>query len=256
MKRLQRWPLTLVLGLVVTGNASAVAQNTAEGADTSLTITIHVFDYAEGDHKTLMEAEKIAAGIFRKARVETRWTYAAPAAPKINQENSTGQSLLDLPDIDVNIVPRVMADRLGLPNEAMGLAPGTEPDRQVVYVSYNSVEALARSQARAVYEGSIRRPATTAQVLGHAIAHEIGHLLLNLESHSATGIMRGDWNLNDLRDIASGFLLFTPQQAEVIRAEVARRARVRRLGQLQMLPALSRRLGSLPGSRFYDDEPA
>jgi hypothetical protein len=235
MKRSQTWSLTLVLGLVVTGNASAMAQNTAAGTDTSLTITIHVHNYAEVDHKTLMEAEKIAAGIFRKVRVETRWTHATPS-PKSNQ-NSTDQSSLDLTDIGLSIVPRAMADRLGVPNKAMGLAPGTEPDRQVVYVFYNRVEALAQSQVRALFEGSIRRPATTAQILGHVIAHEIGHLLLNLDSHSATGIMRGDWDLNDLLDIASGFLLFTPQQAEVIRAEAARRVGVRRVGQLESVEA-------------------
>jgi hypothetical protein len=233
MKRSQRWSLIFVLGLVVTGEASAVAQTAAAGsADTSLTVTIHVHNYAEVHQKTLLEAEKIAAGIYRKVGVETRWTHAAPA-PKINQENSTDQSSLDLTDIDLNIVPRVMADRLGLPNKVMGLAPGTEPDRQVVYVFYNRVEALAQSQVRALFEGSIHRPATTAQVLGHAIAHEIGHLLLNLESHSATGIMRGDWDLNDLQGVASGFLLFTAQQAEVIRAEVVRRVGVRRIGQHQ-----------------------
>ena len=90
MKRSQRWSLTLVLGLVVTGNASAMAQNTAVSADTSLTITILVHNYAEVDHKTLMEAERIAAGIFRKVKVETRWTNAAPA-PKIDKENSTDE---------------------------------------------------------------------------------------------------------------------------------------------------------------------
>jgi hypothetical protein len=224
MKRSPRWSLIFALGLGVTGNASAVAQTSAAGSvNTSLTVTIHVHDYAEVGHKTLQEAEKIAAGIYRKVGVETRWTHA-PLAPKISQESSTDQSTLDLTDIDLNIVPRVMADRLGLPNKALGLAPGTEPDRQVVYVFYYRVEVLAQRQVRAVFEGSIRRPVTTAQVLGHAIAHEIGHLLLNLESHSATGIMRGDWDLSDLQGVASGFLLFTAQQAEVIRTEVARRA--------------------------------
>jgi hypothetical protein len=224
MKRSQRWSLIFVLGLVATGNASTIAQTPAAGSpDTSLTVTIHVHNYAEVGHKTLLEAEKIAAGIYRKVGVETRWTDA-PLAPKINQGNSTDQSSLDLTDIDLNIVPRVMADRFGLPNKVLGLAPGTEPDRQVVYVYYHRVEVLAQSQVRALFEGSIRRPATAAQVLGHAIAHEIGHLLLNLESHSATGIMRGDWDLSDLQGVASGFLLFTPQQAEVIRTEVARRA--------------------------------
>jgi hypothetical protein len=224
MKRSQRWSLIFVLGLVVTGNSSTVAQTLAAvSPDTSLTVTIHVHNYAEVGDKTLLEAEKIAAGIYRKVGVETRWT-PAPLAPKINQESSTDQGSLDLTDIDLNMVPRVMADRLGLPNKVMGLAPGTEPDRQVVYVFSHRVEVLAQSQVRAVFEGSIRRPATMAQVLGHAIAHEIGHLLLNLESHSATGIMRGDWDLSDLQGVGSGFLLFTSQQAEVIRTEVARRA--------------------------------
>ena len=55
------------------------------------------------------------------------------------------------------------------------------------------------------------------------IAHELGHVLLNLPSHTGTGIMRGDWDLKDLEDIAYGYLLFMPQQAETMLVEVARR---------------------------------
>lgn len=84
-----------------------------------------------------------------------------------------------------------------------------------MYVFYSSVEGLARRQSKA-HVGS-------AQILGHAMAHEIGHLVLNQESHSPTGIMRGDWNLKDLQDAIYGYLLFTPPQCEVIRAEVGRR---------------------------------
>lgn len=233
MKRSQRWSLIFILGLVVTGNASAVARTTAAGsADTNLTVTIHVYNSAEVDHKTLIEAEKVATEIFRKVGAESRWVDVAPTSEN-EQESPADQGSFNLSHIRLNIYPRLMADRLGLPNKAMGLAPGTGPDRQVVYVFYDRVEALAQSQVRAVFEGSIRRPATTVQILGHAIAHEIGHLLLDLESHSATGIMRGNWDLNDLQGVASGFLLFTPQQAEVIRAEVARRVGLRRFGQLQ-----------------------
>jgi hypothetical protein len=58
--------------------------------------------------------------------------------------------------------------------------------------------------------------ADAGQILGNAIAHEIGHLLLNNQSHSASGIMRGDWNLWDLRNASYGYLLFTPQQAKAI----------------------------------------
>ena len=64
---------------------------------------------------------------------------------------------------------------------------------------------------------------TKALILGHAMAHEIGHILLNLDIHTGIGIMRGSWNMDDLLDAASGQLVFTTQQAAVIRAEVARR---------------------------------
>jgi hypothetical protein len=64
--------------------------------------------------------------------------------------------------------------------------------------------------------------ADTAQMLGHVIAHEIGHLLLNVQTHSASGIMRGRWDLWDVQNAIYGHLLFTRQQAETIRGEVGR----------------------------------
>lgn len=61
------------------------------------------------------------------------------------------------------------------------------------------------------------------RILGEMIAHEIGHILLNLSAHSETGIMRGGWDLKDLQDVAYGELLFTKQQSKVIETEVIRR---------------------------------
>jgi hypothetical protein len=56
------------------------------------------------------------------------------------------------------------------------------------------------------------------QVLSHAMAHEIGHLLLGPNSHSRNGIMRAQWNRDDLRVIARASLRFTPEQTERLRA--------------------------------------
>jgi hypothetical protein len=221
MKRSLRWFAGLILIAGFTGFGESAAAGSPE---TSVTITIHVYNHAEVDHKALVEAEKVATGIFRKAGVECRWV--SPALTFENkQENSADQGLLDLSHIQLDILPPLMAERLGLPNNVMGLAPGAERDRQYVYVFYNSVEALAQRQIRTL--STSRRPthASTAQILGHVIAHEIGHALLNIKSHSATGIMRGDWNPKDLQDAAYGYLLFTPQQAEIIRADVGSRVR-------------------------------
>jgi len=71
--------------------------------------------------------------------------------------------------------------------------------------------------------GDVCESASTAQILAHAMAHEIGHLLLNLETHSDSGIMRATWDVRTLQDACYGYLLFTPQQAELMRTEVQRR---------------------------------
>jgi hypothetical protein len=188
----------LMLGFVLTGSA----------AEKSPVITIQVTNQAEVDNITLIQAEKTANKIFKKTGIESLWIV--PAA---------GESF-PLSHIQLKILPSLMSIRAGLPDNfpdnAMGLAPGKGPNRQSVYVFYNKVQALAAKHIAATH-------ADAAQILGHAIAHEIGHLLLNDQSHSPSGIMRGDWNLWDLRNASYGYLLFTPRQAEAIRAEVSRR---------------------------------
>ena len=221
MKAARIWSLTL--GLMVATQLTVLTRSTAAGSpETSLALTIHIHNNAEVADKTLAEAEKVATEIFGKAGVESRWIDGRLTSEK-DQGNLVDQGSFPLSHIWVKIYTRSMAERFSLPSGVMGFAPGTERNRQVVYVFYNRVEALARSQVKARFEGSGRTPATIAQVLGHAIAHELGHVLLNIASHSATGIMRGDWNLKDLQDVAYGSLLFTSEQAEVIRAEVRRR---------------------------------
>jgi hypothetical protein len=97
----------------------------------------------------------------------------------------------------------------------------------VAYVFYERAEQLARQQmaenrVRESSTGRVKAHTELGQILGHVIAHELGHLL-GLPSHSQTGIMRADWDLTDLQDIAYGHLLFTSQQSNTIRAEVSRR---------------------------------
>jgi hypothetical protein len=61
-------------------------------------------------------------------------------------------------------------------------------------------------------------------LLGCAIAHELGHLLLGPNGHSAGGIMQGEWEPKQLRLALMGGLVFTSQQSKVLR--VAARARI------------------------------
>jgi len=54
-------------------------------------------------------------------------------------------------------------------------------------------------------------------VLGLTMAHEVGHLLLPYGSHSVNGLMRSVWNASDYWKASVGQLLFTDEQALLIR---------------------------------------
>ena len=63
-------------------------------------------------------------------------------------------------------------------------------------------------------------------ILGCAIAHELGHLLLGTNSHSDTGIMRPRWEPNQFRQLMMGTLLFTTTQSNLMREQVQTRSRL------------------------------
>jgi len=92
-----------------------------------------------------------------------------------------------------------------------GFAEGTA----LASVFYGRIEHFARDVHRDETEIPV--------ILGHVMAHEIGHLLLGSASHSKTGIMCGQWDRNYLRRALIGRQLFTPEQIERIQAEVPRR---------------------------------
>ena len=62
-----------------------------------------------------------------------------------------------------------------------------------------------------------------AQLLGLAVAHEFGHLLLGPKAHSADGIRRANWSRRDMELGTKGQLRFTERQTPRIRADVQSR---------------------------------
>jgi hypothetical protein len=72
-------------------------------------------------------------------------------------------------------------------------------------------------------------PCSESMLLGHAIAHELGHLLLDTPAHSRYGLMTGRWGPAELDRAASGSLLFSSAEAATMRVEVLRRNNESRL---------------------------
>ncbi|MEZ5356728.1 MAG: hypothetical protein R2762_29165 [Bryobacteraceae bacterium] len=50
------------------------------------------------------------------------------------------------------------------------------------------------------------------ELLGHAAAHEIGHLLLRSSGHAPAGVMRAPWEVKDLRRLSHSGLIFLDGQ--------------------------------------------
>ncbi len=227
MKTSAKWQLTL--GLIVVAGFAGTGQSAVAGSPaTKLSFTIHVLNYTGVDSKTLGAAESATSRIFQKAGVGSHWVDA-PLASEDLSDAPVDQPSFGLSQIQVDLLPREMSDRMNISAGVTGLAPGAGPDRLLAYVFYERVEGLAQREiqrefaALEVFRGIMAPPATVEQILGEVIAHEIGHILLNLAVHTQTGIMRGHWDLHDLSDIAQDRLVFTKQQGEVIQAEVARR---------------------------------
>jgi hypothetical protein len=60
-------------------------------------------------------------------------------------------------------------------------------------------------------------------MLSVALVHEIGHLLLDSDDHTDSGIMRGEWDQDDLNGIRRGQANFTSDQVRRIKANIEQR---------------------------------
>lgn len=97
-------------------------------------------------------------------------------------------------------------------------------------------QAMENTRANIFYS-CVRRSADEAGVaqgvvLGHLMAHEMGHLLLNTKQHSPSGVLRARLRPEDFRLAAQGRLEFTGGETLALRAAVALRLRPRDSGQI------------------------
>ena len=211
--RLSGTTLFLVLGLLVVHSLGAIARERPQPAqEPALMITVRVYNYAQASSQTLAAAEAEAVLILLDAGVRTTW-LDCPLEAEEFASHPACQEALGPTDVVLRILPREMAERMPFHYAKVGFAFLTTegPRGSMVGVFYHRIHALARGDEQGLRLG-----------LGRAIAHEIGHLMLRTDAHSPRGIMRGDWRREDFRG-GTVVLRFTPQQAEIMRAEVRAR---------------------------------
>jgi hypothetical protein len=211
-QRLNRLGLGLAAVVVALLGVGFIFSETAcaTPADPDRTITVRVYNYAQTSPTGLVEAEREAGRIFGEAGLKVVWLDCSTGPTPIPQDPC--QEAIEDTDIRLRII--LAPVRNSLPDSAFGFA--IAPALATVY--YKSVLGFAKYD-QAEFEAPI--------VLGCAIAHEIGHLLLGPNRHSFSGVMRAHWEREDIRLALMGGMLFTSDQAKLMRAEIQRRMTIR-----------------------------
>ena len=163
-------------------------------------LVVRLYDYAQLPRRTLTGAEQETASVFHVAGIQLSWVECGLS--EADKKRFLDCELVTDPlRLFVNIVPQLVAP--GLPPAKFGTSLGTH-----AVVLNRQVEKTA---------DDLRF--SKALILGCVMAHELGHLLLGKNS-DGTAIMRGTFGRRDFERAQKGQLVFTPQQAEQMRARI------------------------------------
>jgi hypothetical protein len=168
-------------------------------------------------------AEHVATKIYQRIGVNLAW-ISCPMTQPVSEIDPACVAPDALTGIHLNIVPDLTeGPRVG--KYAVGYAIPTPPPQRgtLANVSY----------ARACRQLPDTLGLTVGQLLGHVVAHEIGHLLLGTNSHSASGLMSAGWTAWELLLAAHMKLIFSDEQAVRIRDDVWARMQVQATAQLR-----------------------
>ena len=156
------------------------------------TLQVCVRNDAHVANDTLDEALRVVSDIYSQAGLMLLWC----------SDDCT---------VTIALRPRASDDTARRAKDAMGYTPdGGEERGRLAFVLINRVNEVADGYSTA-----------RSLVLGAAIAHELGHLLISKE-HTNTGIMKAYLNQSDFRKARKGELRLTAEQARHIRNSSAR----------------------------------
>jgi hypothetical protein len=181
------------LGLTASGNAQSrlALQPTPR-------LNVFIYGSPELSAAVLERAESEASRILHPADIELRWINCASRALAASCEP---------PRAATNLIIRLLPKALPQAGaKALGIA-GSSADYATAFIFYDRVLAL-RTHTHLVQD-----------ILGRVLAHEITHLLLPHEDHSEFGLMRGQWNADDLRMTSGACLGLSARSAQLMHTE-------------------------------------
>lgn len=192
---------------------SILSATLAHAAEPAHAVVIRTYNYAAVSTNELTTARSEAENIFRRARISLQWIECR--VPNGDEGALCTEPLLVGRDLMLRLVDRIPAS--GNRIVALGESMLDRDQRGGVLMTVDLFPV------RAVADGTSTSWPT---LLGRAIAHEIGHLLLGSADHPRLGLMRALWSHDELRGLKPAHWGFSRREAAQMRDTLRRRSRV------------------------------
>ena len=162
------------------------------------TLKVFVYTFPGVSPYALEGAETETSRILHSAHIELRWIDCALRSRA---------AFCEPPQAATDLIVRLLPKALPQANaRVLGIA-GSSGGYATAFIFYDRVLAL-RTHTRLLPD-----------MLGRVLAHEITHLLLPHEDHSEFGLMRGQWNADDLRMASAACLGLSARSARLMHTE-------------------------------------
>jgi hypothetical protein len=174
-------------------------------------IGVRVYNDAHVPDGQVRAAEEVAARVLGQAGIAAEWSDCTVVGGVARTDSPSCAAPLHSRDLVVYFVDRLEAHFSWVDGNALGysIIPDTHELASMAYVSYSRIQKLSASTS-----------AGAEDLLGLAVAHEIGHLLFGTLDHANEGIMRAPWRLRDLKAKAWDEFQFTKEQGTKLRSAV------------------------------------
>jgi hypothetical protein len=174
-------------------------------------VTIRIYNYAAVPADHLAAAREAADGIFQETGISLRWIDCRVPAAVIG-EGCAG------PLGESEFVLRLLESPPSGPAKHLALG------WSLVDVDTHGGVLITIDPAR-TDEVATQAGVDSALLLGRAMAHELGHMLLGTSRHADTGLMRALWSQRELRDNNASDWQFSPAEAAAMRHGLSVRTR-------------------------------
>jgi hypothetical protein len=184
-------------------------------------IVIRTYNYAAVPADDLTRARATADRAFHQAGISVQWIDCwVPDRPTSIVDRQTSPCTEPLREGSEFVLRLMSSAAPGSQTAARELAMGSS------LVDHNSgLGALTTLDPTLVMAIARGASAEYSTLLGRAIAHEIGHLLLGDARHSRSGLMRAIWSQDEIRGTRPAGWQFSRGEAAQMRQGLSARAR-------------------------------